>query len=329
MYEHFKNAFLTAIAHIVDISQIKMISKALDKTAKDFEFTEKCTDLIPYGVGEPELVKTYIVSKKIEGLSEKTLYNYRTHLRLFFETVRKPPEKIATNDIRIYLYQYQKEKGITNRSLDKIRQCIRSFYEWAVDNEYIDKNPARLLNQIKYTAKPRQSLSQMDLEHVRRSCESEKDTAIIEMLYSTGCRVSELIGIKFTDIDFDTKKVHLFGKGGKYRDSFINAKAEIALQEYLKVRKGNSEYLFVSDRKPYNQIKKEAVEKIVRRISDKSGIEMTPHILRHTTATTAMRNGMPVESIQAMLGHSKIDTTMIYAKADIGAVQQQHIRCVI
>lgn len=332
MYEHFKNELLARLSEYFSSNDLKNFSKIIDIVATNYDIKTKCTDICVYEEDIPHLLKTYIVCKKIEGLSEKTLYNYLIILKNFFNNVKKSPENITANEIRIYLYTYQDLKKITNRSLDKIRQIIAGFYQWAQDEEYISKNPAKSINKIKYEVKPRKSLTQIELEYIRRSCFSMKEKAIVEFLYSTGCRVSELSNVKISDVDFIEKKVHLIGKGNKHRESYINAKAEVALKEYIEIRKGESEYLFVSDRSPFKQLSKAGIEKIIRNISTRvygNKNTITPHVFRHTTATEAMRNGMPVESIQLMLGHSKIETTMIYAHADANIVQEQHRKAVI
>lgn len=333
MYEHMKNDFIVAVEPFLSPDILDRVLGALDNAVKDYDIQEKSTELISYGEEIPNLVKTYIVCKKIEGLSETTLYNYMICLKNFFSEVRKQPEQVASNEIRLYLYTYKEKKRVSNRSLDKIRQIINGFFQWAQDEEYIRKNPAKSIAGIKYEAKQRQSLTQIELEYIRKACRTKREKAIIEVLYSTGCRVSELTGIELTDVDFDSKTVHLYGKGKKHRDSFLNAKAEVALKDYiLNERKGSSTYLFTGDRKPYGRLHKEAVEKIIRNIAGRTeGInkKVTPHVFRHTTATTALRNGMPVESIQLMLGHSKIDTTMIYAHADKSTVKAQHQSSVI
>ena len=333
MYEHFKNDFLVQLQNRkFDQDQVRTILNCLDVVAYNYDISTKQTEIVEYGDQIPELVKTYIVCKKIDGLSEQTLYNYHMHLKNFFMYIRKDPQNITANDIRIFLYKYQEIHKITNRSLDKIRQVISGFFQWAQDEEYIQKNPAKSINQIKYESKPRQALSQIELEYIRRSCKTLRESAMIEVLYSTGCRVSELSGLKISDVDFTEKKVHLFGKGKKHRFSYLNAKAEVALKEYLESRKDSCEYLFVTERKPIKNLNKEAIEKIVRNISKRTFGEekkVTPHIFRHTTATTAMKNGMPIQSIQLMLGHSKIDTTMIYAHTDESMVKYEHEKSVI
>lgn len=332
MYEHFKNDFLVQLQSQFDKNQIYVILNCLDIAAYNYDISKKQTEIVKYEDQVPELVKTYIVCKKIDGLSRQTLYNYHMHLKNFFLYVRKSPYDITANDIRIFLYKYQECHKITNRSLDKIRQVINGFFQWTQDEEYILKNPAKNINQIKYESKPRQALSQIELEYIRRSCNTLRESAMIEVLYSTGCRVSELSNLKISDVDFAEKKVHLFGKGSKHRFSYLNAKAEVALKEYLKSRNDNCEYLFITERKPIKNLNKEAIEKIIRNISKRTfgdQKKVTPHIFRHTTATTAMKNGMPIQSIQIMLGHNKIDTTMIYAHADESLVKYEHEKSVI
>ena len=333
MYEQFKNQVIMLLSNHFTADEIQCISKQLDVAAYDYEIKKKETEVVVYNSEIPKLVKTYLVCKKIEGLSDKTLYNYGHYLQMFFFELQKAPEKVATNDIRVFLYQYQEKRKVSNRTLDKYREYISGFYQWAFDEEYLDKNPARTIKPIKYEVKPRQALSQIELEYIRRACVTLKDKAIIEVLYSTGCRVSELAHLKKSDIDWNDKSVHLLGKGNKHRTSFLNAKAEVALREYLNSRTDGNDSLFVSDRKPHNPIKKDALEKIVRNISrravEKVDKKVTPHVLRHTTATTAIRNGMPVEDISKLLGHSKIDTTMIYAKTSIVNVQVGHKKYIV
>lgn len=333
MYEQFKNQVLVLLSEHFATNDIDVIAKNLDIAAHDYDITKKETSIVVYNSELPKLVKTYLVCKKLEGLSDQTLYNYGNYLRIFFLETQKSPEQITANDVRVFLYRYQEKRKVSNRTLDKYREYVSHFYQWACDEEYLDKNPTKSLKPIKYEIKPRQALSQIELEYIRRSCETLKEKSIIETLYSTGCRVSELAGLKKSDIDWNDKSVHLFGKGNKHRTSFLNAKAEVALKDYLDSRTDNNESLFVSDRKPYNPIKKDAIEKIVRNISRRSsnnvGKHITPHILRHTTATNAMRNGMPVEDISKLLGHSKIDTTMIYAKTSLANVQAGHKKYIV
>lgn len=332
MYEHFRNEFQCAAeGQGIGTKLITDVLHILDQLAERYEIQRKESSLMPYNEEMPEIVKIYIVCKKIAGLSQETLDAYTRTLGLFFRTVRKPMAKITANDIRVYLYSYQRERGCSNRSLDKYRQYLSSFFSWAADEGYTQSNPMRTIPAIKYEHKPRKNLTQLELEYLRQACRTSREQAIIETLFSTGCRVSELAGLEKSDVDWNARTVHLFGKGSKHRTSFLNARAEVALKAYLETRNDDCDSLFVTERKPYRPLKKEALEKIVRNIAERvpEKIHVTPHILRHTTATLALQNGMPIADISKLLGHEKIDTTMIYAHTCMESVQAGHRKYVI
>ena len=335
MYEHFRNEFQKYAANESGMMQDSILAalNVLDQLAARYEIHKKEVSLAPYNEELPEIVKIYIVCKKIEGLSQRTLDTYMRMLRLFFRDIRKPLANITTNDIRVYLFNYQRERGCSNRSLDKYRQYLCGFFTWALDEGYVQANPMRTIPAIKYEKKPRKNLTQLELEYLRESCQTERERAIIDFLFSTGCRVSELAAVKLSDIDWDARSVQLFGKGAKYRTSFINAKAEVSLKAYLKTRDDDCEYLFITERKPYRSLTKDALEKIVRIIAERTDgniqTHVTPHVLRHTTATLALQNGMPIADISKLLGHEKIDTTMIYAHTCMESVQSGHKKYVV
>lgn len=318
-YEQFKNRFLVELENsIPNLARVHLysIGQVLDRAAYPYDISVKETSLVPSHDLIPSLVKTYIVVKKTEGLSDGTLSNYARILKAFFLWVRKPPEEVTANDIRMFLYDYGQHRKISGRTLDKYREFVCWFFHWAHVEEYIPKDPGRAVKEIKHEVKPRQALSQIELEYLRLACKTVREKSILEFLYSTGCRVSELTIVKKSDVNFGDGTVHLFGKGRKHRTSFINAKCEVTLKEYLKTREDNNEYLFVSMRKPHNQLTKGAIEKIIKELANSSAVtkHVTPHILRHTTATQAVNNGMAIEDVSKLLGHANVATTMIYAK---------------
>lgn len=333
-YEQMKNLFLTELdSNMPELTanQIVWIGKTLDKAAYSYSIANKGTSLVIAEDPIPALVKTYVVIKKTEGLSNDTLKNYANILKVFFLWAKKQPCEITANDIRMFIYEYKTAKGVSDRTLDKYREFICWFFHWAHAEEYIPHDPARSIKSIKYEQKERQALSQTELEYLRMACRCRRDRAVIEFLYSTGCRVSELCNVKLSDIDWQQGSVRLFGKGKKHRTSFINAKCEVALREYLKERTWESEWLFASERTPHGRLGRCTIENIVKLVSDNSEVtkKVTPHILRHTTATQAVNNGMPIEDVSKLLGHSNVSTTMIYAKVSHENVRSQHSRCVI
>ena len=333
-YEQMKNSFLAELNRTIpELSgnMALLISSTLDKAAYPFEVTVKETAIALRDDPIPEIVKIYIAVKKTEGLSNGTLENYARILKQFFLWVKKQPDEVTANDIRMFLYHYQQYRNVSNITLEKYREMICWFFTWAHREEYIQRDPSRSVKSIKVEVKERQALTQLELEHLRLACSTARKKAILEFMYSTGCRVSELCAVKLSDIDNRENTVHLYGKGRKHRTSFINARCSVAMDEYMKHRKGESEYLFVSDRSPHDKLTKAAVEKIVRQLAERSGVKkhITPHVLRHTTATQAINNGMPIEGVSKLLGHANVSTTMIYAKVSQNKVQTEHQRCVI
>ena len=233
----------------------------------------------------------------------------------------------------MFLHNYQTERGIADSSLDKVRGSISSFFKWAAAEEYLPKDPTVSVKSIKFEKKERQYCTQVELEYLRLACQTPKQRAILELFYSSGCRIAELVNLKKSDIDFQEGTVQLFGKGKKHRVSYINAKAEVALREYLASRVDDNEALFVSDRRPYNSMGDDGVRKIIRlmaeRARDNLSHHVVPHALRHTTATTMALNGADITSIQAVLGHSNINTTMVYVHTSQEAVKLDHQKTII
>ena len=335
VYEQMKTDLMTALTGVFDFDQLQTVAKQLDRVAQDYEIRRAEKALTIRGRDEAErLAKSYIVIRGMEGISPKTLETYWGHLARFARWVKKPLNELTTNDLRMYLFEYQQNRGISNRSLEGVRGCIATFFKWVAAEGYIPMDPASNLKAIKYEIKPRQALDQIELEYIRRACRTLRETAIIEMLYSTGCRVSELSRIKLNDINWHSGEVQLLGKGNKYRVSYINAKAEVAVREYLRTRADDSIYLFCNERggKRGQPMQKDNIEKLVRGISHRCEViakEITPHTMRHTMATQAVRSGMPVQDIQKLLGHASVATTMIYAKTSVEAVAAGHKRCIV
>ena len=332
MREKLKNDLLLLLDTYINTSTLSEIDQKLNVMLSEYEIESRKTELIIYEYQIPNTVDIYIVSKKISGLSDKSLYLYKIVLEDFFYTVRKQPEKVTANDIRIYLYQYQKVHGISNRTLDCRRTIICSYFNWMASEEYIDRNPAINIQPIKYERKHKKAMSQLDLEKVRLACETKREKAVVEMLYSTGCRVTELERLNISDVNFETKEVVLFGKGDKHRISYLNAKAEVALKDYLSERTDDNKALFVYERNPHARLKKSGIEDMIRKIMDRTPdvtTHVTPHIFRHTTATIALDRGMNVVDVSRLLGHRRVETTMEYITTNSDSVKNNHHNCVI
>ena len=328
MYETFRDEMIYKLRGMDPITLSTVIS-ALDEVACGYTISKSETALTVIGKDHfVEIVSIYMIVRKTEGLSDGTLEHVGRIMRQFINDVAKSIEEVQTNDIRAFLFRYQRTRGISNRTLDQMRSIICTFFCWAAAEGYITTNPAATVRPIKYARVPRKALTQKELEIVRRAVRTDRDLAIVEMLYSTGCRVAELCSILMSDVDWNKREITILGKGGKYRTVYINAKAEYALEIYLGSRKHNSAWLFCNDRGG-GQMKPSNIQRIFSSITEKTGIIVSPHIMRHTMATQALRGGTGIELVQRMLGHSDISTTMIYAEVDQSCVHSAHLKSVI
>jgi site-specific recombinase XerD len=328
--DQFVNQFITNLYEKIPEETLKIVKNELFLYIEDYDLSQRETAVGQYTGYLPGCYKIYFVSRKIEGLSERTLEQYNLYLDDFFFTVNKEFEEITANDIRVYLYQVQKQRNISDRTLDSRRAAIHAFFTWAADEGYIEKNPCRSIKKIKYQRKEREGLTSIELEKVRIACKTIREKALVEFLYSTGARVTEACNIKISDVSFEKEEVTLFGKGSKYRTSYLSAKSILYLKEYLNTRTDQSEYLFVSERKPHNGLKKEAIERVIRNLGKRSGIgrDLFPHLFRHTVATDMLRKDTPITDVQRMLGHANVNTTMVYAKTCDEDVKRNHRKSV-
>lgn len=330
MRKRLVDEFITSVSNIVDQNILKILQEKLTICVDNYDVSVRETALVPQDY-IPEAVKVYLVSRKIEGLAASTLSNYGSRLKAFFQDIRRPLEQIGANDIKVYLYRLQEKTGMGNRTLNSVRTVICTFFRWVTSEGYLEKDPSTTIKAIKYTVKDRGYLSEMELEKLRNACETIRDRAIVELSYSTGCRVSELVHLKKEDIDFATKTITLFGKGSKYRKSYINAKAEYALKKYFESRDDVSDYVIVKDRAPFNSLTRSMIQKRITYLGEKAGIawRISPHTLRHTTASLGLQHGMAITEVQRMLGHASINTTLIYATITNQDVKASHAKCVI
>ena len=271
------------------------------------------------------LVNSFISSKKVEGCSERTTKYYEETIIRFIDDSNKFIKNIETDDIRNYLSQYKEKSNCGSTTIDNIRRILSSFFSWLEDEDYIIKSPVRRIHKIKTAQLVKDTLSDENIEQLRDNCENIRDLSLIELLVSTGMRVGEIVNINKKDINFEERSCIVLGKGNKQREVYFDAKTKIHLLEYLDKRNDDNEALFVSLRKPYQRLSISGIELIVRNIGIDSNINnVHPHKFRRTLATMAIDKGMPVEQVQKLLGHVKIETTMHYAMVNQNNVKISH-----
>lgn len=324
----FVNELVSKLQHKISDEDLKTVHLYASMLSNDYNIVRKETLPAVRFEDIPE-VRYYLVSRKIEGLSEGSIIQYGRTLKKLFTDIQKSPKDVTANDIRIYIYKLMNTTKNKDRSLNTQLTYIRAFFQWCVDNDYLEKNPCKQLKPIKYEKKEKQPMSPLDMEKLRNSCKTLRDKAMVETLYSTGCRISELCGIKLSDINKFDKSILIYGKGKKERIVYLNAKAELAISEYLKWRIGESEYLFCSYRAPYKQLEPCALQKVFREVSNEIGVRTHAHKLRRTMATDAVEHGMPIEEVRLLLGHENLDTTLEYAKTRMSSVKVNHAKYIV
>lgn len=271
---------------------------------------------------QPDMVAAFIAAKRIEGCSEKTLSYYSKTIEAMVTGIGKPVQRITTDDIRGYLTTYQLQRKSSKVTIDNIRRILATFYSWLEDEDYIVKSPVRRIHKVKTAKVIKDTYTDEALELMRDNCDSLRDLAIIDLLASSGMRVGELVLLNRDDINFNDRECVVFGKGNKERLVYFDARTKIHLQNYLCSRTDSNSALFVTLRAPYERLQIGGVEMRLRQLGKRLSIpKVHPHKFRRTLATSAIDKGMPIEQVQQLLGHQKIDTTMHYAM-----VKQQNVK---
>ncbi len=274
---------------------------------------------------EVDYLEVFLSAKRIEGCSEKTLIYYKNTIQQMLDSIGKSVCTIVTEDLRTYLAEYQKEKQSSKVTIDNIRRIFSSFFSWLEDEDYIIKSPVRRIHRIKAASTIKETYTDEQLESMRDNCDNQRDLALIDILASTGMRVGELVLLNRDDISFDERECIVFGKGDKERMVYFDARTKIHLQNYLDSRTDNNEALFVSLKAPYNRMKIGGIELRLREMGKRLNIEKVhPHKFRRTLATVAIDKGMPIEQLQKLLGHQRIDTTLQYAMVKQSNVKIAH-----
>ena len=318
MKEEITNAVLQKMLPILNNAQLLVLREAVLEALETVEITR--TDASQ--TLESASVSAFISAKRVEGCSEKTLRYYRRTIEAMIEGLRKAPEHISTTDLREYLTGYQRQRQSSKVTIDNIRRILSTFFSWLEDEDYIVKSPARRIHKVRTAKVVKDVYSDEDLEQMRDHCGSLRDLAMIDLLASSGMRVGELVTLNRDDINFSERECVVLGKGNKERIVYFDARTKIHLQNYLQSRVDDNPALFVTLRGPHERLQIGGVEARLRSLGRRLGIpKVHPHKFRRTLATAAIDKGMPIEQVQQLLGHQKIDTTMHYAM-----VKQQNVK---
>lgn len=311
---------INAMTEVLNASQLRKLQEVLLKELAVNDSAQQSTS-------NEEYLQMFLNAKKIEGCSERTVQYYQVTIKHFLRAIDTKVQKISTEEIRRYLVDYQGINDCSKTTVDNIRRNISSFFSWLEEEDYILKSPMRRIHKIKATQVVKTIISDEEIEKLRGSCQHARDLAIIDLLYSTGIRVGELVRLNRKDINFNDRECIVLGKGDKERKVYFDAKAKIHLQEYLKMRSDDNDALLVTLDAPHVRLKISGVEIRLRNLGKQAKVErIHPHKFRRTMATRAIDKGMPVEQVQKLLGHSQIDTTMQYAIVNQSNVKESHRR---
>lgn len=333
MYNEFRQEMIFKMGEAgLDTDTIRTVLDQMDMLSVKYSISKACTDI---AIRENEIekyAKMYLICKQLEGCGEKTIEAYKGHILLFARQNVVPLDQIDTNTIRRYLLVYKTERDISDRSLNAVHGALKRFFTWMHGEGYIAKNPFTNISKIKFKVKQKPALTQTELEHLRECCDDDRERAMVETLYSTGCRISEMLNIKIKDVKWDLPQPEckVIGKGNKEGTVYFSPRSVSVLRKYLKNRRNESEYLFCNDRGG-GQMSKENAEKIFRSLRERSGLQdkrLTPHTMRHTMGTAAVQVA-PIEIVRDLLRHSDINTTMIYAETSKEEAKRYHQKVIL
>ncbi len=309
---------LNEMAEYLNVSQMKKLQEVLLENLVDKPVEQNEISNLDY-------LQLFLDAKRIEGCAERTLQYYRVTVERMLQKLLTPIRKMTTDEIRTYLVEYQKNGRCSKVTVDNIRRNLSSFFSWLEEEDYILKSPMRRIHKIKTKTVVKEVISDENMEKLRDACVEMRDLAIIDLLYSTGIRVGELVRLNISDVNLEQRECVVFGKGDKERRVYFDAKAKIHLMNYLNGRTDDNPALFVTLDAPYDRLKISGVEIRLRKMGRSVGIgRIHPHKFRRTMATRAIDKGMPIEQVQKILGHSQIDTTMQYAIVNQNNVKTSH-----
>ena len=320
--EDILNDIVSEIKDVLSDKQMMQVSSSIKDVLAKYEINKKASNEERREKENTELLETFLSAKKIEGCSDKTIHYYQSSIVKLLKGLSKCIKEICTNDIRRYLADIQEKNDLSKVTIDNLRRIFSSFFSWLEDEDYIAKSPVRRIHKVRTDTLVKEVLSDENIETLRDSCKESRDLAMIDLLLSTGVRVGELVKMNRDDIDFQERQCKVFGKGNKEREVYFNARTKIHLQRYLESRTDDNPALFVSLAKPHTRLTISGVEVRLRKMGKVVHIDKVhPHKFRRTLATMAIDRGMPIEQVQKLLGHVRIDTTLHYAM-----VNQQNVK---
>lgn len=319
------NGIMNQLKGILDTEKTVLVSEIVMNELSKYEINKLTNDYEVIKRENSNLVSVFISAKRIEGCSEKTIGYYKSSIDKLLIAIPKDIHEITTNDIRCYLAQQQDSKNLSKVTIDNLRRIFSSFFSWLEDEDYITKSPVRRIHKVRTDTLVKDVLSDESMEILRDNCTEIRDVAMIDLLASTGIRVGELVKMNREDIDFQERQCIVFGKGNKEREVYFNARTKIHLKCYLEQRTDNNPALFVSLSSPHSRLTISGVENRLRQLGKRANIiKVHPHKFRRTLATMAIDKGMPIEQVQKLLGHVKIDTTLHYAMVNQTNVKLAH-----
>ncbi len=311
---------LNEMSEYLSIPQMKKLQEVLLKNLTTKEAEENAPT-------NEEYLKQFLDAKKIEGCSERTIRYYRSTVAHMLSSISTPLRRICTDEMRAYLVDYQKLRNCSRVTVDNVRRNISSFFAWLEAEDCILKSPMRRIHKIRTRSVVKETISDEQIEKLRDACREKRDLAIIDLLYSTGMRVGELVNLNIADVNLEQRECIVFGKGNKERRVYFDARTKLHIREYLRQRRDNNPALFVTLAAPYKRLAISGVEIRIRQLGRRLSLpRMHPHKFRRTMATRAIEKGMPIEQVQKILGHSQIDTTMQYAMVNQNNVKHSHQR---
>lgn len=320
--EDILNDIVNVIKNVLSDKQMMQVSSSIKDVLAKYEINKKASNEERREKENTELLETFLSAKKIEGCSDKTIHYYQSSIVKLLKGLSKNIKEICTNDIRCYLAEIQEKNNLSKMTIDNLRRIFSSFFSWLEDEDYIAKSPVRRIHKVRTDTLVKEVLSDENIETLRDSCDEPRDLAMIDLLLSTGVRVGELVKMNRDDIDFQERQCKVFGKGNKEREVYFNARTKIHLQRYLESRTDDNPALFVTLSKPHTRLTISGVEMRLRKLGKEAHLyKVHPHKFRRTLATMAIDRGMPIEQVQKLLGHVRIDTTLHYAM-----VNQQNVK---